>query len=233
MRIPGFSDSGGLRHRFFGRCGLSITLPRSDAVSQSGRNVPVSVDIGSEIGLRRVQYLSSRGKNRCPRSGLLPLLVATSASTPPFDGLLCVPVDAIGTVRLLAVGEMVRGWLEGWEEFDEILVPVEPAGGLSTIEFPVEKPWRFETIGKIVEISVVGQFADGVLRCIGEASAGSAYRSSNARVIRVFPEGLAQVVGNGLAAITVANRGKAGVLGLWSTETRHLIDLPLPEPARI
>ncbi len=192
---------------------FSITSPRSDAVLQSGQDVLVSVDVGSEIGLRRVQYLWFRqGEEPVSMQQAAPALVATSASTPPFGGLLRVPVDAIGTMRLLAVGEVVRGRLEGREEFDEILVQVEPAAELSTIEFAVEKPWRLETIGKIVEIPVVGQFADGVLRRIGGASAGSAYRSSDERVIRVFPEGLAQVVGNGRAAITVTNRGKVGIL---------------------
>ncbi len=141
-----------------------------------------------------------------------PALVATAASTPPFGGLLRVPVDAIGAMRLLAVGEVIRGRMDGWEEFDEILVQVEPAAELATIEFAVEKPWRLETIGKMVEIPVGGRFADGVLRRIGGASAGSTYRSSDERVIWLFPEGLAQVVGHGRAAIRVANRGKVGML---------------------
>lgn len=192
---------------------FSIISPRSDAVLRAGQEVPVSVDIGSEIGLRRAQYLWFRqGEEPVATQQATPALVATAASTPPFGGMLRVPVDAIGTLRLLAVGEVVRGRLEGREEFDEILVHVEPAAELSTIEFAVEKPWRLDTIGKIVDIPVVGQFADGVLRRIGGASAGSTYHSSDERVVRVFPEGWAQVVGNGRAAITVANRGRVGTL---------------------
>jgi hypothetical protein len=141
-----------------------------------------------------------------------PDLVATSASTPPYGGTLTVPVEAIGMMRLLAVGEVARGRLAGREEFDEIIVQVEPPAQLTGIEFEAEKPWRLGTLGKILEVPVVGQFADGATRRIGGALTGSTYRSSNEQVIKVYPDGLLQVVGNGKAALTVTNREKQGVL---------------------
>src|SRR5439155_1419244 len=102
-----------------------------------------------------------------------PALVATASSSPPYGGTLTVPLDAIGKMRLLAVGEVARGRFGGREEFDEILVQVEPSAPLNGIEFEAEKPWRLGTIGKIVEVPVVGQFADEVTRRIGGVSAGS------------------------------------------------------------
>jgi len=102
-------------------------------------------------------------------------------------GALRVPDDAIGRVRLLAVGEATRGRLGAWEEFDELTMHVEPAAPLLGIEFEVEKAWRLETLGKVVELPVVGQVADGVVRRIGGVSAGATYRSSNEAALQVLP----------------------------------------------
>src|SRR5256885_8025066 len=115
-------------------------------------------------------------------------------------------------MRLLAVGEVARGRLESWEEFDEILGQVEPSAELTGIEFEAEKPWRLDTIGRILEAPVVGQFADGVIRRIGGGTAGSTYHSSNDQVVTFYPDGLLRVVGSGKATITVTNRGKQGTL---------------------
>jgi hypothetical protein len=145
-------------------------------------------------------------------SQIEPALVATGSSTPPYGGTLRVPQQAVGLVRLLAVGTITRGRLAGQEDFDEQILHVEPSAELTAIEFGVEKPWRLETIGKIMPIPVVGQFADGVERNLGGPFSGSRFHSSNEAVIVVSPEGWVRVRGNGRAKITVVNRGKEGTL---------------------
>jgi hypothetical protein len=123
-------------------------------------------------------------------------------------------VDAIGAMRLLAVGEVASGRLAGREEFDEILVTVKPSAPLSGIEFAADKPWKLDTLWKISDVPAVGVFADGITRFIQGAAAGSAYRSSDVNVITVSPEGTVQVVGNGTATIVVTNRGQEGTLAV-------------------
>jgi len=173
----------------------------------------VTVDLGAEIGIRRVQYYWYRhGTEPVTAQQASASLVATASATPPFGGVLTVPIEAAGSMRLLAVGEVARGRLASWDEFDEILVQVEPSAELTGIEFEVEKPWKLDTIGKILETPVVGQFADGVMRRIGGGTAGSTYHSSNDQVITVYPDGLLRVAGNGKATITVTNRAKQGTL---------------------
>jgi hypothetical protein len=113
---------------------------------------------------------------------------------------------------LLAVGEVTQGRLAGREEFDEVVVQVEPPAELTAIEFEVEKPWRLDTLGKIHEVPAVGLFADGVSRRLPGTSAGNSYRSSNEAVLRVLPDGVVQVIGDGRATLTVTNRGQEGVL---------------------
>lgn len=192
---------------------LTITSPDEKSALTSGQQVAVTVDLGSEIGIRHVRYYWYRhGAEPVTAQQASPSLVATASATPPFGGMLTVPIEAVGSMRLLAVGEVARGRLASWDEFDEILVQVEPPAELTGIEFEVEKPWRLDTIGKILETPVVGQFADGVIRRIGGGTAGCTYHSSNDRVITVHPDGLLRVAGNGKAAITVTNRGKQGTL---------------------
>src|SRR2546425_1432310 len=188
-----------------------ITAPAGESLLRSGQQVGATVDLGTEIGMLRVQYYWYRqGEEPLVPQQAGPALVATASSSPPYGGTLTVPLDAIGKMRLLAVGEVARGRFAGREEFDEIIVQVEPSAPLNGIEFEAEKPWRLVTIGKILEVPVVGQFADEVTRRIGGVSAGSTYQSSNAQVIKVYPDGVLQGIGNGKAALTAPNRRKTG-----------------------
>lgn len=190
-----------------------ITAPTEGTVLKAGQETAVTVDLGPEIGVRRVQYYWYRqGEEPVVIQQSRPALVATAASTPPYGGTIVVPPEGFGVMRLLAVGEVARGRLAGREEFDEITVQVDPPAELTGIEFEVEKPWRLDTIGKILEIPVIGQFADGMVRRIGGASGGSSYRSTDEQVVKVYPEGLCQVVGNGKAQIIVTHRERQGAL---------------------
>lgn len=192
---------------------FTILEPAADAVVEPGQRLMARVDLGSESGVHRVQYFWYRqGDEPVALQQASPSLVATGTSSPPYGGILVVPKEAIGMMRLLAVGEVARGRLAGREEFDEILFQVEPRVELISIEFDVEKPWRLETIGKLLDVPVLGQFADGVTRRINGGLAGSRYESSDARVIAVQPDGVVRVAGNGKAALTVVNRGKSGTL---------------------
>lgn len=151
-------------------------------------------------------------------------LVATAQDSPPFGGPLRIPSDAIGAMRLLAVGEISRGRLGTRTQFDEILVQVQPEAELLSIDFETDKPLQLgrtgqsasygqiDSLGKIFDLPVVGLFADGVTRPIAHPSAGTAYQSSDEKVIKVLPGGMLQIVGKGLTAITVTNRGKQATL---------------------
>lgn len=157
-------------------------------------------------------------------------LVAVSAlssgagDTPPFGGPLRVPSESLGPTRLLAVAEISRGRLGTRTVFDEVIVRVEPEAALQTIGFETEKPLQLgrsgqsasfghvDSLGKILELPVVGEFSDGVVRPISAPSSGTSYQSSNEKVIRILQDGLLQIVGNGKTKITVTNRGKQASL---------------------
>lgn len=192
---------------------FQLTAPADGATLVADQEVDVVVYLGTDTGVSRVRFYWYRiGEEPLVEQLATPALVATSTSASPYGGELKVPVEAIGKMRLLAVGDVARGRLAGHEEFDEVIVNVTSPVGLTGIEFEVEKPWRLDTLGKILEVPVVGQYADGVTRRINGASSGSTYRSSGTGVIAVNADGLAQVIGNGRATITVINGDKQGIL---------------------
>ncbi|MBI5855254.1 MAG: hypothetical protein HZB35_08525, partial [Nitrospirae bacterium] len=153
-------------------------------------------------------------------------LVAGSDKTPPFGGKLRVPNDVIGCMRLLAVAEVTRGRLGTRSLFDEVVVQVNSDAELTSIDFETEKPLRLgragqaatygqiDSMGKTFDLPVVGTFADGVTRAMASPSAGTTYQSSNEKVIKVLPEGLLQITGNGKTTLTVTNRGKQAQLDI-------------------
>ena len=190
---------------------LTLSTPTEGAVLRSGEMVPVAVEVGKDVSLRSVKYFWYRADEE-PLASHQAEPAPFSPAGAPFSGTVRIPAEALGTMRLLVVGEVTRGRLAGYEDFDEVLITVEPAATLTSIEFAVEKPWRLDTIGQRVAVPAVGQFADGVLRLLTSPKAGSTYRSSDESVVQVDAAGIVQVMGNGKARITVEHRGKSGVV---------------------
>ncbi|HEY7533367.1 MAG TPA: hypothetical protein VH681_11380 [Nitrospiraceae bacterium] len=154
----------------------------------------------------------------------IPTMTSNAASTPPFGGSLKVPKEAIGPMRLLVVADISRGRLGSKSVFDEIIVKVEPEAQLTNIDFETDKPLHLgrkgqletygqvDVLGKIFELPVVGEFADGINRPLSAPSSGTTYQSSNDKVIQVLQDGMLKIVGNGKTVLTVTNRGKQASL---------------------
>jgi hypothetical protein len=154
----------------------------------------------------------------------LPVLISTGDMDPAFGGPLKIPPEAIGPMRLLAVADISRGRLGTRTVFDEIIVNTEPKAELQAIEFETDKPLllgregqsatygQVDVLGKIFELPVVGDFADGVSRPLASPSSGTSYHSSNDKVIQVLSDGMLKIVGNGKTVLTVKNRGKEASL---------------------
>ena len=213
---------------------FKILEPAEGAKLTSGTTVTASVDLGKDSGIVQVRYywyeeqddrLVEQDDATATGSIVAPVaLIGLSDHRPPFGGPLLVPKDGIGPMRLLAVADISRGRLEKRSIFDEILVLVEPAAPLTSIEFETDKPLQLgragqssafghvDSLGKIFQLPVVGEFADGVIRRISTLATGTRYQSSNPKIIRVLPNGLLQIVGNGKMTLTVTNRDKQALL---------------------
>jgi hypothetical protein len=218
---------------------FKIIEPAEGAKLTSGTTVTARVDLGKDSGIVQVRYYwygeqddTLVGQEDATATGSIvaPVaLIGLSDHNPAFGGPLRVPKDGIGPMRLLAVAEISRGRLGTRSVFDEILVQVEPNAALTTIDFETDKPLQLgrtgqsaafghvDSLGKIFELPVVGEFADGVTRRISSPASGTSYESSNPKVIQVLPGGLLQIVGNGKTVLTVTNRGKQASLDIGVT----------------
>ena len=213
---------------------FTIIEPAEGAKLTSGTTVTARVDLGKDSGIVQVRYYwygeqdeTLVGQEDATATGSIvaPVsLIGLSDHDPAFGGPLRVPKDGIGPMRLLAVADISRGRLGTRSIFDEILVTVEPTASLAIIDFETDKPLHLgragqssafghvDSMGKIFELPVVGEFTDGVTRRISTLGSGTSYQSSNPKVVRVLSSGLLQIVGNGKTAITVTNRGKQASL---------------------
>ena len=218
---------------------FKIIEPTEGAKLTSGTTITARVDLGKDSGIVSVRYywygeqddtLVEQENATATGSIVAPVaLIGLSDHHPAFGGPLRVPKDSIGPMRVLAVAEISRGRLGTRSVFDEILVNVEPAASLIAIDFETDKPLQLgragqssafghvDSMGKIFELPVVGEFADGATRRISSPAAGTVYHSSDPKVIRVLPQGLLQIVGNGKTVLTVTNRGKQASLDVAVT----------------
>jgi PKD domain len=208
---------------------FKIVEPAEGSALTSGATVTARVDLGRDSNIVQVRYywyneqddtLVEQEDATAMGSIVAPAaLIGLSDHHPAFGGPLSVPKDGIGPMRLLAVAEISRGRLEKRSVFDEVLLNVKPNASLTAIDFETEKPLQLgragqssafghvDSLGKIFELPVVGEFSDGVTRRISAPATGTNYQSSNPKVIRVLSQGLLQIVGNGKSTLTVTNRG--------------------------
>jgi len=213
---------------------LRLVAPPEGATVTAGSTITARVDLGGDSGIVKVRYywygehdevLVEQDDSSATGSIVAPVaMVGSIDQEPAFGGPLNVPHHTIGPMRLLAVAEISRGRLGTRSVFDEVLVQVAPPAALTAIGFETEKPLQLgragqssafghvDSMGKIFELPIVGDFADGITRRISTLASGTSYSSSNSTVIRVLRDGLLQIVGNGKATITVANRGKQASL---------------------
>jgi len=209
---------------------FKIIEPAEGVKLTSGTTITARVDLGKDSGIVQVRYywygeqddtLVEQEDATATGSIVAPVvLIGLSDQNPPFGGPLLVPKDGIGPMRLLAVAEISRGRLGTRSVFDEILVQVEPTASLTTIDFETDKPLQLgragqssafghvDSMGKIFELPVVGEFSDGITRRISTPASGTSYKSSNDKVLKVLKDGLLQIVGNGKTVLAVTNRGK-------------------------
>lgn len=215
---------------------FKIIEPAEGVKLTSGTTVTARVDLGKDSGIVQVRYywygeqddtLVEQDDATATGSIVAPVaLIGLSDQNPPFGGPLLVPNNSIGPMRLLAVAEISRGRLGTRSVFDEILVHVEPTAFLTTIDFETDKPLQLgragqssafghvDSMGKIFELPVVGEFSDGITRRISTPASGTSYKSSNDKVIKVLKDGLLQIVGNGKTMLAVTNRGKHASLDI-------------------
>lgn len=225
--------------------GFEILDLSDESVLTSGETFTVRVDPEPMAGIAEVRYYWYGEREDMlkvdPKDKLA--LVASKSGTPPLGGDITVPVTAVGKTRLLAEAGFEGAMAEqNLAVFDEVIVMIEPAARLESIEFETEKPLRLgraggteayaqvDFLGKIINLPVIGIFSDGVSRPIHMQSAGTTYTSSNEKVVKMHPNGLLQLTGNGRATVTAMNRGITGTLLVEVDVNDDPNQPPVPDP---
>ena len=229
------ADSGIVKVRYYWYGELAETLVQQD-------------DSDASIMPQQDRLSDDRFSQKDSISGAPVVAVAALSSdsghTPPFGGILKIPKEAVGPMRLLAVAEISRGRLGTRTVFDEVIVQVEPEAALQTIDFETDKPLQLgrtgqssafghvDSMGKVFELPVVGEFADGVVRPLASPASGTSYQSSNSAAIKVLSGGMLQIVGNGKTILTVTNRGKQASLDIHVTVNDEPNEPPVADAGR-
>lgn len=224
---------------------FKILQPDGESPLKAGQIIPVQLDLGEAAGITQVKYYWYGEQEDMLQEFVEEklALVSNASSDPPFGGMLTVPLTAIGNLRLLAVAEREGEDFEqeNWSIFDEVLVHAEPDAALLEIDFETEKPIRFgragsavvydqvDFLGKIIELPVVGLFSDEVTRPIRFALTGTTYESSDESIVKVYPDGLLLLVGNGRATIKATNRGKQATLDVRVEVNDDPNEPPVPD----
>lgn len=183
---------------------LQVTEPKNGTLIKPGDVMKVKVEIPPGLPVVQVTYTLYE-EDRAPEDKVEapPQVVAQSA---PFEAAIPIPVEAAGGMRLLAVAQVAerRGQ---YVLFDEVAFRVVPDAALTGLQ--AEVPVRFgQTLGEVKFLSVRGKYADKVVRDLTPGHTGTAYRSSNDKIVRVNADGRAQALGVGGAEIVASNNRK-------------------------
>jgi Domain of unknown function (DUF5011) len=128
----------------------------------------------------------------------------TNVPTPgsgPFSISLKIPADALGPIRLLAVGTDAA---EDSAYSNDVALIARTTATLTGVSIVTQDPYLFGA-GARRQLSVLGRYNDGVTRNITESTAGTIYRSSNPGVVDVTPQGMLIALGTGIATVSAQN----------------------------
>lgn len=228
---------------------FSVVEPKESSVQPSGAKFVVILDTGEVTGITKVKYYWYREQEDMLQEFVEDklALVATAKSTPPFGGVIQIPIEAMGKYRLLAVGEQEgrQSEDESLAIFDEVFIQIEPTTTLLEIDFQTDKPLRLgragavrvydqvDFLGKTFELPVIGRFADGTVRSMSSQSSGTTYQLDNNTVVAINQDGLLRLVGNGETILTVKNRGQVARLEILVEVNTELNHPPLSDPGHM
>ena len=222
---------------------FSITQPENGSTPPSNKAIAVVLDMGEAKGITKVRFYWYEDQEDMLKEFVEEKLAAV-ATSPPFGAKLRPPRAASGFYRLLAVADQENRESddEDWAIFDEVLLNIRPHGTLKEIDFEMDKPLKFgrasavrvydqlDFLGKIIDLPVVGLYADGTTRAIRTAATGTTYHVDDESVITINENGRLRLVGNGATTVTVKNSGVERTLDVLVEVNTEPNQLPVGDP---
>lgn len=119
----------------------------------------------------------------------------------PFEFELPVPAEAIGAFELAAVGQQTDG---SYTRSNTVTVSVVPDQPLDKVSI-AEQELSFTAGDTSQQLTVLGQYSDGIIRNITDPDTATVYTSSDPSVVQVSAQGLITAVDTGVATIVALN----------------------------
>lgn len=174
---PSLAASGGIR----------IASPAPGTAVSPGATVTVVVE-GTDGFVPALAYVAGAGG------------VATM-DEPPFTTSFQIPLEAIGSVQLVATGINAQ---KRMRVSAPVVLPVVSSARLSVISI-LNGDGVLHGIGSTMNLTVNGHYNDGVVRNITARELGTIYSSSNDGIVTVTPAGVVTATGLGIATIVIRN----------------------------
>lgn len=161
-----------------------ITTPSPGTIVVPGQVVTVEVVPGAGSVVDRVLLVGSDS--------------AQTDESAPFTFSLTIPVDAMGTTSIVAVGANSEG---NYAQSAEVSLTCEVTAPLLSISVEPEFPLLLWSRDRL-QLTVLGRYADGVTRDITSSQLGTQYLSADSGIASVTSEGL--VLGSNLGIVSVS-----------------------------
>ncbi len=135
----------------------------------------------------------------------------------PFELDFAIPVNAVGTFPISAIGKNAEGNFFG---SNTVTLQVRPPAELTSIALIPQEVMLFD-IGETRSVAVRGSFDDGVTRDLTDPSTGTEYMTANPDIVTISLEGVVSAVGFGTTTIIARNgdiQDSIGVIVLSSNQ---------------
>lgn len=141
-------------------------------------------------------------------------------ATPPFGVTLTVPTDAIGDFQVIAIAVDAQDRVAF---AGPLAMPVNLTAtltGLSTFSERIQ----LGADGETANLTVMGDYSDGVQRNVSRPGLGTTFSSSNANIATIDPNGVITAVGEGVCTVVAQNGGYQVSVGVF---VRYEADLAI------
>lgn len=169
--------------------GIVISSPVDGATFEPGDSVVVSVDSVAPFQAERVLLLSE--------------FKVLEVATPPFEYTFDIPENFSGPFNASAVAQDSSG---NFADAGTIELIVEPSTALTDLSISPRNIY-LNGINDRRQLTVVGQYSDGIEREISELITGTSYISSDPTILSVSESGMLIPQNEGIVTILAQNDG--------------------------